>query len=186
MKTQLIHQGILQAANISFYMADGEIHVVESGVDKLWNDISIFSLTLLRFIIDNDPQASDAIDSMHFNSEADRLRKFVECRFIVSEVSSFINLLTNSKAVCICMQKGRCPHEGKLCYPSGKYFGALSKREYEIASLIADGYQDKEIAAILFLSVLTINTHVKNIILKLDCKNRTGIAVYITSKKLLA
>lgn len=186
MKNQLIHQGILQAANIRFYMADEEIHVVESGVDKLWNDISVFSLTLLRFILDNDPQATEALNSIFFKSEADRLKKFVECRFIVSDISNFNMLLNNSKSVCICMQKGRCPHEGKICYPSGKYFGALSKREYEIASLIAEGYQDKEIAASLFLGVLTINSYVKNIISKLNCRNRTGIAVYLTSKKLLA
>lgn len=47
----------------------------------------------------------------------------------------------------------------------------LSKREKEIISLIALGKTSKEIAAMLFLSELTIKTHRKNIGEKLGTKN---------------
>lgn len=47
----------------------------------------------------------------------------------------------------------------------------LTKREKEIISLIALGKTSKEIAALLFLSELTIKTHRKNISEKLGSKN---------------
>jgi DNA-binding NarL/FixJ family response regulator len=40
----------------------------------------------------------------------------------------------------------------------------LSEREIEILKLIADGYESKDIAGKLFLSVATVNTHRRNMI----------------------
>jgi ATP/maltotriose-dependent transcriptional regulator MalT len=49
----------------------------------------------------------------------------------------------------------------------------LSKREYEVLALIAQGYSNQEIAEILFVSLNTIKTHSSNVFLKLDVKRRT-------------
>ena len=49
----------------------------------------------------------------------------------------------------------------------------LSKREYEVLALIAQGYSNQEIAQTLFLSLNTIKTHSSNVFLKLDVKRRT-------------
>ncbi|REE83735.1 tetratricopeptide repeat protein [Lutibacter oceani] len=48
----------------------------------------------------------------------------------------------------------------------------LSKREIEVLTLISKGYSNIEIAEQLFVSQNTIKTHIKNIYLKLDVKNR--------------
>lgn len=49
----------------------------------------------------------------------------------------------------------------------------LSKREYEVLCKLAQGYSNKEIASLLFISESTIKTHVSNIYSKLNVKRRT-------------
>lgn len=51
----------------------------------------------------------------------------------------------------------------------------LTKREKEIVNLIAKEYTVDEIAALLFLSRHTIETHKKNVFLKLQVKTNVGL-----------
>ncbi|RZL13309.1 MAG: LuxR family transcriptional regulator, partial [Pedobacter sp.] len=50
-------------------------------------------------------------------------------------------------------------------------FNSLSKREKEILKLMAEGYQNKEIADRLSIAPFTVQTHRKNIKAKLEIKN---------------
>lgn len=59
----------------------------------------------------------------------------------------------------------------------------LSKREKQIAFLIAEGLTSVEIAEKLFLSDLTVNTHRRNLIQKLGLKNSAQLVAFIESKK---
>jgi DNA-binding CsgD family transcriptional regulator len=54
--------------------------------------------------------------------------------------------------------------------------GALTAREREIASLVAAGVSNPEIAQKLFLSRKTVERHVSNILRKIGAKNRTELA----------
>jgi DNA-binding NarL/FixJ family response regulator len=56
---------------------------------------------------------------------------------------------------------------------SSKELENLSERETEVLSYVAKGYQDKEIAEKLFLSVETIRKHLRNIYQKLHVRSRT-------------
>jgi DNA-binding CsgD family transcriptional regulator len=49
----------------------------------------------------------------------------------------------------------------------------ISKREYEVLELIAQGLSNQEIADKLFVSVSTVKTHTGNIFAKLDARRRT-------------
>lgn len=49
----------------------------------------------------------------------------------------------------------------------------ISKREYEVFQLMAEGLSNKEIADKLFVSLNTIKTHTSNIFLKLEVNRRT-------------
>jgi DNA-binding NarL/FixJ family response regulator len=49
----------------------------------------------------------------------------------------------------------------------------LSRREYQVLQLVAEGLENLEIAKILFLSVETVRTHVKSILRKLSARDRT-------------
>ena len=62
----------------------------------------------------------------------------------------------------------------------------ISKREYEVLLLIADGCSNKEIADQLFVTESTIKTHVSNILVKLDAKRRTEALVRARELNLIA
>jgi two-component system, NarL family, response regulator LiaR len=49
----------------------------------------------------------------------------------------------------------------------------ISKREYEILLLMAEGLSNQEIAEKTYVSLSTIKTHVSNILLKTDSRRRT-------------
>jgi NarL family two-component system response regulator LiaR len=49
----------------------------------------------------------------------------------------------------------------------------ISKREYEVLELMAQGLSNQEIAEKLFVSLNTVKTHTSNLFVKLDAKRRT-------------
>jgi predicted ATPase/DNA-binding CsgD family transcriptional regulator len=59
--------------------------------------------------------------------------------------------------------------------------GPLSKRELEVARLIAESLTNKEIATRLFISDRTVTTHVGNILNKLGFDSRVQIASWMTA-----
>lgn len=56
--------------------------------------------------------------------------------------------------------------------------GLLTERETEICRLIAEGKSNKEIAGQLFLSQGTVKNHITRVLVKLDLRDRTQLAVY--------
>ncbi len=59
---------------------------------------------------------------------------------------------------------------------SGADLAGLSKRERQIAGLIAEGLSNKEIARRLFLALATVKDHVHRILVKTGMPNRAAIA----------
>jgi DNA-binding NarL/FixJ family response regulator len=55
---------------------------------------------------------------------------------------------------------------------------ALNPREIEVLRLIAAGKSNRDIADTLFISLNTVATHVRNILTKIGCSNRTEAAAY--------
>ncbi len=60
--------------------------------------------------------------------------------------------------------------------------GLLTRREQEIAELIAQGLTNQQIAARLFIAKRTADTHVQHILAKLSCSNRAQAAVLVATK----
>jgi non-specific serine/threonine protein kinase len=60
--------------------------------------------------------------------------------------------------------------------------GGLTRREHEIAALVAEGLTNREIAARLFISERTVDGHVARVLGKLDFRNRAQIAGWIAAK----
>ncbi|MDR1768909.1 MAG: response regulator transcription factor [Propionibacteriaceae bacterium] len=61
----------------------------------------------------------------------------------------------------------------------------LSTREQEVLRLIARGYQYKEIARELFISIKTVETHVSSVLRKLQLSNRHQLTRWATDRKLV-
>ncbi|SHI11771.1 response regulator [Sporanaerobacter acetigenes] len=55
---------------------------------------------------------------------------------------------------------------------------ALTKREYEVLTLIAEGLNNREIAERLFISEKTVKNHVSNIFKKIDVSDRIQAAIF--------
>jgi DNA-binding NarL/FixJ family response regulator len=68
---------------------------------------------------------------------------------------------------------------------SGQPLVWLTAREQELLKLIVDGYTNKEIADKVFLSVETIKTYRKNLILKLGAKNSMLLVKMAIEQKLI-
>lgn len=56
---------------------------------------------------------------------------------------------------------------------------ALTARESQVVLLVSKGLGDKQIAKLLDIGFTTVRTHLKNAMLKMDCHNRTEMAVLI-------
>ena len=61
--------------------------------------------------------------------------------------------------------------------------GLLSKREEEVARLVADGLSNKEIGARLFISEHTVDSHVRAILNKLGFDSRARIAAWVVASE---
>jgi DNA-binding NarL/FixJ family response regulator len=61
----------------------------------------------------------------------------------------------------------------------------LSAREREVMRLIARGYAYKEVAAQLFISIKTVETHVSAVLRKLQLSSRHELTAWALERKLL-
>ncbi len=61
----------------------------------------------------------------------------------------------------------------------------LSARELEVMRLIARGYSYKEVAKDLFISVKTVETHVSNVLRKLQLSNRHELTRWAVDRRIL-
>jgi NarL family two-component system response regulator LiaR len=87
--------------------------------------------------------------------------------------------------------RGKTVIDGKVAqklvaglHRSPQPFDQLTAREKEVLRLIADGKNNAEIAATLFIGIKTVKTHVSSIFSKLDVADRTQAAVYAYQKHL--
>jgi DNA-binding CsgD family transcriptional regulator len=68
--------------------------------------------------------------------------------------------------------------------PSGEG-PVLTRREKEALELIADGLTTNQIAAQLFISATTVDTHRKNLLLKMGAKNVAAMIKVAANFKLI-
>jgi DNA-binding CsgD family transcriptional regulator len=62
--------------------------------------------------------------------------------------------------------------------------GGLSRRECDVAVLMAQGYTNRRIAERLIISEWTVDTHVRHILTKLDLRSRAQVAAWVTMQGL--
>ncbi|WP_139738650.1 helix-turn-helix transcriptional regulator [Actinomyces wuliandei] len=60
---------------------------------------------------------------------------------------------------------------------------SLSRRELEVAGLISEGLTNRQIARRLEVSERTVETYVRRLFEKLDCRSRTEVAAWLISSR---
>jgi len=88
----------------------------------------------------------------------------------------------------------RAVHSGKKHFPAevairlAGYFAddELTRREIQVLELIRDGNRNKQIADHLSISETTVNFHIRNIVDKLQAKDRTHAVIVALRRGLLA
>ncbi len=76
-------------------------------------------------------------------------------------------------------------HE-KLKNPAKRLPNELTKREYEVLGLVADGKTNREIGDTLFISVKTVETHKSHILDKLGLKNTSDLIKYAIRNRIIS
>src|SRR5215475_7500218 len=108
--------------------------------------------------------------------------KFFEYRFLVRDLSlefyvGAVAVLCTGLGVWVGLRLTRrkvviATPEFKLNEPELQRLG-ISKREYEVLELIAQGLSNQEIAEKLFVSLSTVKSHSSSLFIKLDVRRRT-------------
>jgi DNA-binding NarL/FixJ family response regulator len=75
--------------------------------------------------------------------------------------------------------------EGRKRLKSKSDWDTITQREREVLKLLAEGYQNKEIADFLHISVKTVEKHRANIMSKLDLHNASALTAYAIEKGLV-
>ena len=83
--------------------------------------------------------------------------------------------MSRSMAASVIQGMSRAAHRD-LDGPRAPTLASLSPREDEILRLLADGLTDREIAERLVISPRTVETHVSNVLHKLEVRNRAQAA----------
>ncbi|GAA4241704.1 hypothetical protein GCM10022254_71610 [Actinomadura meridiana] len=74
----------------------------------------------------------------------------------------------------------RVPAKGGRGGRNSQLPGGLSKREYEVASLVVEGCTNSQIAERLFVSIRTVETHLSHIFAKFGVSSRVGVVNALT------
>jgi DNA-binding NarL/FixJ family response regulator len=69
--------------------------------------------------------------------------------------------------------------------PASAPYGGLSRREVEIAKLVAEGLTNKEVGQRLFIAERTVDNHVQHIFNKLGFNSRAQVAAWAATQGLL-
>lgn len=155
-----------------------QIYALNNGQKLHYSQFPLALLRLIDELIEARPKARKALDQLGLIDKDERRIVFISCNLanfdFTADVSAALNKISTEYVEC--GQRGKCPHEGKLCSPVDVVDGALSMRELRTMGLIRKGLLNKEIAEALFISIETVKTTTRNAQKKLRVERKAMLS----------
>jgi DNA-binding NarL/FixJ family response regulator len=162
-------------------IAEAQAAAVEMSVDVLVVDLAGPSVTMLR-------EAADTLGGVRVLAATDELDPEVGASVIAAGGTG---LLSPSGSIAMTVDSLRRAAAGELVLPDthltalvdlvriqrldrgdGSKLASLTRREREVLALLADGRTTGEVAVALSISVMTVQSHVKNVLAKLGVHSK--------------
>ncbi len=137
---------------------------LRAGVEKsramgAWPALARAEAKLAQLLLASDVEA-ERVEGRHLIGEAEQLATRFEMAGLVAEISALLN-------------------DDASLLPDG-----ITAREAEVLKLLAIGRSNKDISKVLDISLSTVATHVRSILTKAGCANRTEAAAYAIRQNL--
>ncbi len=114
---------------------------------------------------------------MCITDATDMEEAYVACRYGALNNVPDLNRGKTTPDIPVCGETETCPGFDVVCKAPEGPGGSLARREFQVATLIANGRMDKEIANELGIKIPTLRTHIARIHEKLGINNRIEIAL---------
>ena len=168
----MIPAGIETGFNI--YRYGGDVRVLVDGRKYNYADLPDGTRAIFRTEMEHGKGIVDLLTRMGCPDKEAQELKFVGCRFGSLNQTADLNGETTHPDAPNCQKIGNCVGYGTVCLiPEG-----LTKREYHITRLIAEGLQDKEICNLLDIALPTLHTYMERIHGKLHLNNKVEVALW--------
>ena len=177
--------GLLDA-KFEFFENNNELFFINEGHTHRFEELHTKYLDCLRYDLENHPKAIIAMEQTGIVDPVAQLKQWALCNF-----GNFDNKadLTEDGVIIHehvrCSKRGSCPFEGIICHPLVVANGTITQREEQIIKLIALDLADKQIAAMLGISVNTMAVHRQHIEHKIGCQSKMGIVAFAYSNNLV-
>lgn len=170
---------------IEFYTGpDGSVNVKTFDKPVFVYDMSHKHITSEMIVLIRDlyPGAFAALAELYSKSERNIeyyefriVHRFIRCNFGEYDALTYdVNQMGSFNFEDVrCPLRGECLLEGVVCKPVLQT--RLSRREQEVATLLAQGFSRQDVAEELTISVYTVNRHIANIKARLHFKNTQQI-----------
>lgn len=157
-----------------FFGTSSRLYELRNGIVK---EVSLSSGVFYELLLaetKSNKSVSKALDLLNLTTDESRVGAFYDCNYSSFDASpDLIDRVSLGEPEYIkCGQRGACPHEGLLC----KLPFNLTKKEARILKLIGEGFLDKEICDLAFISQSTLRYHKDKISQKTQTTRKTELA----------
>ena len=176
----------IDMARLEFYIYEGELWVKDDKgrnelVDQTKSELIDYILAKVRKCY---PDAYKALQEKYKDSSPNKIyyrykmaMRFLKCNFGQLDSTTFdIDGDTFNFERVDCPLRLECKYDGIICSPL--YKTSLSAQEMRIGRLWYEGLTKEEIAGMMFLSVDTVNNHIRNIYQKLNIHDKAEFTKY--------
>ncbi len=150
-----------------------DIANLNQGIYEKWPDIKVL-------LIDTGISEEDIVNLMR----SFKLDGVISLDTSLLQLKKALNVIKDGQ-IWIDNSKLKAILHGRNPKVAGGISDILSKKEKRIVELVADGYKNKEIASILFLSEQTIKSHLGRIFKKMKIRNRSQLVSLTIKNEIL-